>query len=114
MRLHKTIAAYRAGRKNNIEHRALIRHFNQIGWGDGVDLFILLVLICSIGIQIVLNYAEQIDGDLISWQSQAIHWHDKALRYENVVVSMLNGQVTLNNRQRTVCLLNAAGDCEKR
>lgn len=88
------------------------RHLWQIGWLDGVDLFVLGVLLCSLGVHVVLSFVEHYTQAYTEWQSEALHWHDKALHYEEVVVSMLNGQVILNGRTKTVCLLNAAGDCE--
>lgn len=112
MRLLHNIKTYRTARKMGLSRRLIIRHIRQAGLLDGQDkLFLILALIGLIA-NILLIYVDANKQSLIQWQSQAIHWHKKAMVQESTIVSMLNGSVILNNRERTVCLLNAAGVCE--
>lgn len=112
MKLFENIRTYRNARKLGLSRKVIINNLGMTGWYDHEDVFVAVALFALIAINLTLAYKDEIDKTTLSWQSQALHWHHKALSYEQNIVDMLNGRITINGRERTVCLLNAAGDCE--
>lgn len=82
------------------------------------DYWLITMIVCVILIVVTLYYADSIDKSLTEHQNQAIRaknaLHEANLtvnKQELIIISMLNGSVIENGRIKTMCVLNAAGDC---
>lgn len=80
------------------------------------DYYSLVMLACIAVIIVVLrlaDYIDQIEVQETIMRQAAEDNQAEAIRREEIIVSMLNGQVVINGRKVTLCVLDASGECKK-
>lgn len=84
---------------------------------DG-DKYCITFIICIALIAITLHFKREIDGELVSLAQQVNKSASESVKYktaldksELIIVSMLNGSVKIDGRLKTICVINAVGEC---
>lgn len=79
------------------------------------DYYTIVMLACVAVIIVVLrlaDYIDQIEVKEAIMRQAAEDNQAEAIRREEIIVSMLNGQVIINGRKVSLCMLGAAGECK--
>lgn len=83
------------------------------------DYWLITMIVCIILILSVLSYANEIDSMNVSLIQNNQSYAQKVAnlshlntKQELIIVSMLQGSVKIDGRIKTMCIINAAGDCE--
>lgn len=107
-----------------LQHYYHLRKFNiRNAWIKSpltdADYWGITMIVCIFLIALVLFKAESIDKSLTEHKSQAIRAKNALQlanltidKQEKVIISMLNGSYFENGRIKTICVINAAGECE--
>lgn len=103
--------------KQKLCPRLAFRHFKQCLTAN--DYFIIVVIICALLIALVLNKADEIDNfqakqatAIQNYAQDNARFRLEAFKTEKLIVSMLNGAIIADGRLKTICMLNAAGECK--
>jgi len=78
------------------------------------DYYCMVMLACIAVILVVLKCADYIDQLQVKeaiMRQAAEDNQAEAIKREQVIVSMLNGEFVMNGRRMTVCIYDAAGRC---
>lgn len=83
------------------------------------DYYLITWIIAAILLAIAYTWRVEIDNAKLNYaikhaqeRSQRVKSDADMQRYELIIVSMLNGSVMIDDRLKTICVINAAGLCE--